>query len=269
MQDAAAFVQQLQREAWIGWERTHEILSLSDQERRSRLRSALLQENDIPMLKTLAEFVQIDLSAPYLVVVAVSGEFPDALLNDPATLAGEGRFEAFIPAAWGHSRLIPQPSESASDTASTQIVAGPTSALIDIADSAGPTRRGAELLREGRVLDSRPVVPCTDLLGSLVIEGNPELTKLIVAKHLGPLKSMPPTRRLATGELLALWLESGLSVRQIADELGIPAQTAYSRMKNIRELFGDTVEDPTQRLELIIALQATLPRWRAEPGIGH
>ena len=50
----------------------------------------------------------------------------------------------------------------------------------------------------------------------------------------------------------------------IARDLGIPPQTVHSRMKNIRELFGDAIKGPTQRLELIIALQATLPRWRAE-----
>ena len=263
LQDVTAFIQQLHREARIGWERTHAILIMTDDERRHRLTSALLEPSDISMLDTLAEFAQIDLAAPYIIVVSASGELPRTLLDLPHTLSGDSLFEALVPASWSQSRLA-EHIESPFATKSPQVVVGPSIALADIADTAGPTRRGAELLREGLVADLRTLVPCTDLLGSLVIDGNPKLTKLIVAKHLGPLESMTPCRRLATGELLVQWLESGLSVRQIADALGIPAQTAYSRMKNIRELFGDAIDDLTQRLELIIALQATLPRWRVE-----
>ena len=263
LQDVTAFIRQLHREAWTGWERTHAILTMTDEERRHRLTSALLQPSDISMLETLAEFAQVDLAAPYIIVVSASGELPRTLLDLPRTLSGDSPFEALVPASWSQSRLAEQ-IESPFAAKSPQVVVGPSVQLANIADTAGPTRRAAELLREGLVADLRTLVPCTDLLGSLVVDGNPNLTKLIVAKHLGPLESMTPHRKLTTGDLLLQWLERGLPLNKLARDLGIPPQTAYSRMKNIRELFGDAINDPAQRLELIIALQATLPRWRVE-----
>lgn len=265
LQNAVIFLQQLHHETIAGWELTNTIVAMTDDERRNRLRSALLEANTLPAVDILAEFAQIDLAESYVIVVSAADELPRTLLDSPTVLAGGNSFEALMPASWVESKLAEHlESPFAAMSMSPQVVVGPTALLTDIGETAEPTRRSAELLRDGLINDPRSLVPCTDLLGSLLVDGNPKLTKLIVAKHLGPLKPMPLGRRLATGELLARWLESSLSVRQIADELGIPAQTAYSRMKTIRELFGRAIDDSAQRLELIIALQASLPRWRAE-----
>src|SRR5699024_12338571 len=59
-------------------------------------------------------------------------------------------------------------------------------------------------------------------------------------------------------------LLAGGPVSQAARNLGIPVQTAHSRMMTIRQMMGHALEDPNQRFELIIALRAALPRWRTE-----
>lgn len=261
--NVVAFVRRLHQQAWLGWERTHAILAMSDDERRTRLGSALLEPSDAFAVEKLAEFTHVDLTSSYMAVVSASGELPRTLLDHPDTLTGHSQFEALVPTSWRQKQLADH-LESTFAAASPQAVVGPSVQLADIGNTASPTRRGAELLRDGLAIDSRVLVPCTDLLASLVVDGNPKLTELIVAKHLGRMESMTLHRRLTTGELLLQWLERGLPLNKLARDLGIPAQTAHSRMKSIRTLFGDAIDDPAQRLELIIALQATLPRWRAE-----
>jgi hypothetical protein len=101
-----------------------------------------------------------------------------------------------------------------------------------------------------------------DLLGDLVVNGSQLLAELAIDKHLGRLGTLTPSRRLALAELTLGALEAGTSLDQVARQLGIPRQTAHSRMKTVRKIFGDALHDPTQRLELIVALRAVLPRWR-------
>lgn len=264
-EDVILFIRQLNNQALIGWERTHTILAMPEDERRSRLGRTLLQQGDESPLQRLAEFAQVELSAPYVVVVSAFGELPRTLLRHPDILAGSNKLEALVPASWIQSQLS-EHLESPFSAQSPQVVVGPSTRLADIAHTASLTRRGAELLRDGLVADTRTLVPCSDLLGSLVVNGNPTLTELVVAKHLGPMESMRPTRRLAAGALLLQWLERGLPMNKLARDLEIPRQTAHDRMKSIRARLGDAIDDPNQRLELIVALQATLPRWRAEAG---
>ncbi|MBC7595773.1 MAG: helix-turn-helix domain-containing protein [Kineosporiaceae bacterium] len=259
------YLQHLHRHAWIGWERTRVILAMPDTERRHQLASSLLGPTDQSMLEQLerlAESSGIDLASAYAVVVSATGDIPQSMLDDPETLAGDNSSEVLVPAGWSLAKLSEHALSADSDQR-VQCVLGPSAPLGGIAGTAALTRRGAELLREGLTFDPRSIVPCTDLLASLVVDGNPRLTDLLVAKHLEGFDAMTPLRRVSTGELLLMWLERGIPVNQLARDLGIPAQTAHSRMKNIRVMFGDTIEDSDQRLELIIALQAALPRWRA------
>lgn len=262
-QHVIVFLQHLQRHAWIGWERTQVIMAMPDDERLDQLGQALRRPTDQTMLKRLAECSGFDLSSNYVLIVATAGDIDGRLLDHPESFSGANRSEAFVPAGWSLDKLadLLTPAESEQPV---QVVVGPPVALSSIAETTALTRRGAELLCEGLTSDPRMVVPCTDLLASLVVDGNPRLTDLIVAKHLGPMGRMTPHRRLAIGDFLLQWLERGLPVNQLARAMGIPAQTAHSRLKSIRSLFGAAMDDPTQRLELTVALQAALPRWRAE-----
>ena len=259
------YLQYLHRHAWIGWERTRVILEMPVDKRRQQLASSLLgptNQSMLEQLERLAEFSGIDLTSAYAVLVSATGEIPQSLLDDPETLAGDNSSEVLVPADWSLAKLSEHALSADSDKR-VQLVLGPSAPLGGIAETAALTRRGAELLREGLACDPRSIVPCTDLLASLVVDGNPRLTDLLVAKHLEGFDAMTPLRRVRTGELLLMWLERGIPVNKLARDLGIPAQTAHSRMKNIRAMFGDTIENSDQRLELIIALQAALPRWRA------
>ena len=63
-----------------------------------------------------------------------------------------------------------------------------------------------------------------------------------------------PRARL-TGTLRA-WLDRPGQVQAVAAELGVHPQTVRYRMRQLRELFGDRLEDPESRFELALALRA-------------
>ncbi|WP_293783433.1 helix-turn-helix domain-containing protein, partial [uncultured Aeromicrobium sp.] len=142
-------------------------------------------------------------------------------------------------------------------------VLGPAVALDDAAAAVALVRRAAVMLAEGTIEDPRRLVPFQDLLGTMLLTSNPVLNELMIAKHFGTWEQMPAARRVALAEFLQLWLERGQPTNHLARELGIPPQTAHSRMKAVRQLLGEALDDPTQRLELMVALRALLPRWRA------
>ena len=71
-------------------------------------------------------------------------------------------------------------------------------------------------------------------------------------------------RRIDTGQFLLEWLLRGVSLAQLARDLQIPKQTAHYRAQTLRDLFGEDLDDPRHRFELIIALRCALPRWQEE-----
>lgn len=145
-----------------------------------------------------------------------------------------------------------------------QVVLGPSATIGTWWRSAHVVTRAAALLSCGRVIDDRQVVPCTDLLGHVLIDGMPGLVELLVHKHLAPAERWAPQQRLRNAELLLAWLQRGVPLNRLARELNLPPQTAHNRFAQVKEAFGDVLEDPEQRLELLIALRSVLPRWRNE-----
>ncbi|WP_370618377.1 helix-turn-helix domain-containing protein [Mumia qirimensis] len=201
------------------------------------------------------ELSGFDPTAEFTAIVSVIDPLPARVLQDPNVLAGNDVREALVPVAW---------STTLGDHVTRQVVLGPPAGLQRIGDSLDLTRRAAALLRESVAYDERTIVPCTDLLGPLLVGGNRLLVELLVQKHLGPLSDAGPERRVHLGEMLLLWLESGQSVAAVARTLNIAPQTAHSRAQSLRKIFGDDLDDPAARLELILALRTALPGWTAE-----
>ncbi len=251
-----AFVNRLAGQTVTGHRRTAELLSMSDAERLARLRRAAFGDSSPVELERLARSAGRDPHERVTVIVSTGEPLPAELLEHPDVLAGRGGVEMLVPQRWNLASL--------DELLDGQAVAGPPAELREATSAIGLSRRAADLLSSGRVQDSRLLVPYSDLLADLVVQGNPLLADLIVDKHLRPLERLSVSRRLKLGEVLLHSLESGLPTNQLARDLGIPTQTAHSRMKTLRSLLGDILDDPTQRLELIIALRAALPRWRSD-----
>ncbi|MGJ9412647.1 helix-turn-helix domain-containing protein [Aeromicrobium sp. CF4.19] len=257
-EDLMAFLHHLSEHARRGLERRRRLLALPPQYRDDMLHAALFEASSRTTLEALAPTVGLDPRAQVVAIVSCSVELPLALRAHPETITNRSALEALVPAEWTVQRVV--------GMLRGQAVIGPMAALSEAGEVVALTRRAADALREQRAQDPRPLVPCVDLLGELLVGADPLLGDLLAAKHLPPLQAMPTQRRVSLGEFLLHWLERGLPTNQLARDLGIPPQTAHSRMKNVRSIYGSLLEDPRHRLELIAALRAAIPRWQAELG---
>ncbi len=254
--DIVAFLSLLHQHARAAHDRTQRILAMPLEDRSAQLRVALFRRGTTADLETLARSAAVDPGGMLRAVVATTAPLPASLLRHGDTLAGLHPFEALVPAQWHDDDLALRGAE--------QVVAGPPATLHEVPDSLHLARRAAALLRDRTTTDDRTVVPCADLAGPLVVGGNPYLNEMIVAKRLLSLEQTGVRRRVQLGELLLEWLERGIPLTRLAVVLDVNVQTAHSRMKVLRDLFGDALDEPAARLELILALHTVLPRWRAQ-----
>lgn len=251
-----AFQASLRNHVEEGFRRTAAIVAMSDDERRARLSLITFGGHSAAELERLARLAGLDPGSRMLAIASVIAPLPESIRDRRDALASERGTEMLIPESWDLHEFASQ--------LQGQAVAGPPAVLAEAANATNLSRRAADMLRDGSASDGRLLVPYSDLLADLLVGGNLLLTDLIVQKHLAELSGLSPSRRLDLAEMLLHSLERGIPTNQLARDLGIPPQTAHSRMQVLRTMFGDALDDPTQRLELIVALRATLPRWRAD-----
>lgn len=254
--ELTSYARILLAQALRAWQETSTVLALPAEARQRLLGEAALGVRGDASLECLAEVLGVDPSTPYVTVVSVAAPLPAALLDLPGALRGPSRREVLLPA---------DGTTSWSSLVTGLAVTGPAVPLLEAPGATTLARRAAALVAEDgdpRGPLGRLLVPATDLLGDLLVRGNRLLADLVVAKHLAPLESLPAPRRLRLAELVLHSLECKLPLNQVARSIGIPAQTAHSRMQTARSLLGDALDDPALHLELIVALRSVLPRWR-------
>ena len=111
------------------------------------------------------------------------------------------------------------------------------------------------LLSAGR-LGERDFARAEEHLPALVIAADPALGAELAQQGLAPLQGLPDGPRARLTETLKAWLDRPGQVQAVAAELGVHPQTVRYRVKQLRELFGDRLEDPEARFELGLALRA-------------
>jgi PucR C-terminal helix-turn-helix domain len=111
------------------------------------------------------------------------------------------------------------------------------------------------LLAEGRLGD-RAFARAEQHLPALVIAADPALGAELAQQRLAPLSTLADGPRARLTETLKAWLDRPGQVQAVAAELGVHPQTVRYRVKQLRELFGDRLEDPEARFELGLALRA-------------
>src|SRR3954469_6405345 len=111
------------------------------------------------------------------------------------------------------------------------------------------------LLAAGR-LGPRPFARAEEHLPALVIAADPALGAELAEQRLAPLAGLPDGPRARLTETLRAWLDRPGQVQAVAAELGGHPQTVRYRVKQLRDLFGDRLEDPEARFELGLALRA-------------
>jgi hypothetical protein len=99
------------------------------------------------------------------------------------------------------------------------------------------------------------VVDADDHLAALVLAADPRLAGDLAATRLAPLAELPHSTRERLGETLRAWLDRPGQVRAVAAELDVHPQTVRYRLRQLRELFGERLDDAEARFELALALR--------------
>jgi hypothetical protein len=103
--------------------------------------------------------------------------------------------------------------------------------------------------------DAADVVRCDDHEIALLLGAAPDLAREVAARRLAPLDTLDAGARERLSATLAAWLADPGRPQAMADRLGLHVQTVRYRLKALRELFGDALDDPDERFELSLALR--------------
>jgi hypothetical protein len=124
---------------------------------------------------------------------------------------------------------------------------------VDWADAAVSFSRARAALE---LAEGEPgLMVARDLAGELLLRSDPRLAAELAADRLAPLADLPSGSRDRLTETLTAWLAEQGRLGAVARQLRVHPQTARYRMARLRELFGDTLDDPDGRLWLELALR--------------
>ncbi|WP_028473598.1 PucR family transcriptional regulator [Nocardioides alkalitolerans] len=119
------------------------------------------------------------------------------------------------------------------------------------------TLRALRLARQGVIpLPADRLVRCADHQAALWLHADQVLREHVTQDLLAPLLALKPQQRDVLGETLLLWLQTRASAPVLAERLGVHHQTVRNRLRRVRELFGDALDDPAQVSALLQALEA-------------
>jgi DNA-binding PucR family transcriptional regulator len=127
-------------------------------------------------------------------------------------------------------------------------VVGPTVPWLEAARSHARALRAVSLGIDDGVVD-------TDAhLGTLLLAADPETRADLRARVLAPLADQRPSTADKLAETLRAWVLHQGRRDAVAEELFIHPQTVRYRVGQLRELYGDRLEDPEFVLEVTLAL---------------
>ncbi|MGW6605960.1 PucR family transcriptional regulator [Streptomyces sp. NPDC055036] len=132
---------------------------------------------------------------------------------------------------------------------------GPPVPLVDAAKSLRWAEAAVRLMERG-LLPAGEVLHCTEHTEALVLLQPEELIDDLARRTLAPLAHCGRTHGRRLAETLLAWLETRGGAPEVAGRLGVHPQTVRYRLRQIRELWGDEIDDPDRRFELELVLRA-------------
>jgi len=274
-----AYIDELSAESAAGYAEEQSAAAGESERRRRRLVRLLVQDPPAPhqavrtaaktagwaLPRASAALLAGEADAPVPVEAdgdpAPGSEVVDAAAARLARRLGGGAIGAAVgglacvvvpdPDAPGRRRQI----VAALEPAPSRAVLGPTVAWADLARSLGRATAAHRLAAAGR-LPGKGLLVADDHLAALVLAADPALAADLAATRLAPLAALPAATRERLEETLRAWLDRPGQVQAVGAALGVHPQTVRYRMRHLRELFGDRLEDPEARFELALALRA-------------
>lgn len=129
--------------------------------------------------------------------------------------------------------------------------------------------RLAELTARLVGADPGPVF-ADDHLGALALRGEPSALAVLSTRRLAPLAHLREAQRDSLLVTLHSWLRHWGSRTAVSAELFVHPQTVSYRLKRLRSLLGDDLDDPAARFELLLVLasRGRMRTHRGEPDAG-
>ena len=98
------------------------------------------------------------------------------------------------------------------------------------------------------------IVDTDEQLRTLVLDADPRARSDLRSQVLAPLQQVRPSTAEKLTDTLRAWLRHQGRRDAVAQELFVHAQTVRYRVGQLRELYGDRLEDPTFILDATLAL---------------
>ncbi len=142
--------------------------------------------------------------------------------------------------------------------ADRQAVLGPPRPWSLARSSYDRAARTAAMVAAGTTPDGP--VDSEDHLAELIVSADPGALDDLRTRALAPLNGLRPATRERLEETLRSWLLHQGRRDAVAAELHVHAQTVRYRMGQVRELYGDRLDDPATVLDLLLALSGGASR---------
>jgi hypothetical protein len=246
-----AYIDGLSAESIEGYTDAQSAAAGERSRRRRVLARLLLQDPpaDERAVRAAAEAAGWALSARVAVVVA-EGEEPVAgrIGPDALGLDADGHALALLadPDAPGLRARLERALEG------RRAALGPAVPWPDAAASLARARAALRLAGGGFCV-------ADDHLPALALHADPRLAADLAAQALSPLAGDPPRTRAKLEATLRAWLDHQGRVEPVAAALGVHPQTVRYRVGQLRERFGERLDDPEERFALAFALRV-VPR---------
>ncbi|MEU8526677.1 MULTISPECIES: helix-turn-helix domain-containing protein [Streptomyces] len=142
---------------------------------------------------------------------------------------------------------------------------GPSVPLAAAATSLRWAETAVRLIEDG-LLPRGEVQHCAERTEELVLLPSQELIDAAAPRCLAPLEEVGPTQARRLAATLLAWIETSGGAPEVASRLGVHPQTARYRLRQIRELWGDALDVPDRRFEMLLVLRAQRLRGELPTG---
>jgi hypothetical protein len=177
------------------------------------------------------------------------------LPTDAVTATLDGIGCAIIPDPDGPGRR--GETDRAVERARTRAALGPSGPLHALAASWSLARATLRAVQAGAI-EAAAMVRAEDALTGLLLFENGPLVERLAARRLAAFDALTPKARRRMEETALAYVQHQGNAAAMSRALGLHAQTARYRLSRLRELLGDTLDDPDARFELELALRARL-----------
>lgn len=164
----------------------------------------------------------------------MDGEQPRLVLPDPEA---PGRVERLRRAMGGWSGAI-----------------GPSVPVTQAATSLHWATAAARMIQEGLLPQNR-LLRCSEHAEALVLLPAGNLIDDLARRRLAQLTEVGQEQARRLTETLLAWLETQGGAPEVAARLGVHPQTVRNRLRQIKDLWGEDLDDPDRRFELELILR--------------